>query len=62
MICFLDRTFCTYEDCSKWIKCSLALGPDVKLRALEWWGKSDPPICVYAEKPKCFTKEIQNGN
>jgi hypothetical protein len=54
MICFLDKTFCEYETCSKWLRCPSALGPDVHLRALAWWGKPDPPICVFAEKPECY--------
>jgi hypothetical protein len=61
MLCFMDKTYCTYETCSKWIQCPRAFGVADKLKALAWWGKPDPPICVFADKPDCF-EENENGN
>lgn len=55
MLCFMDSTFCTYyTECAKGKTCRRALTPEVEKRALEWWGKPDPPICVYADKPECL--------
>lgn len=54
MMCFRDRTYCPYDTCYKWSTCNCALTKKVQDSALVWWGKPDPPICVYAEKPKCF--------
>jgi len=54
MICFRDKTFCGFEDCAKWVTCPRALGVADKLAALLWWGKPDPPICVFAEHPDCY--------
>lgn len=54
----MDSTFCPYYiECTKGKTCHRALTPEVEKQALEWWGEPDPPICVYADKPECFTKE-----
>jgi hypothetical protein len=56
MICYLDKTFCTfYETCDKKNTCSLPLTPQVKANAKKWWGEEGAPIAVFTEKPECHT-------
>ena len=56
-MCYKDKTFCPYESCKLFRSCSRALTKEVKASAKEWWGKDDPPICVYSERPSCFIRE-----
>lgn len=60
MICFRDRCYCNFfSKCKNGNTCDRSLTDKVKSDALTWWGKSDPPICVYTDTPECFiTKEI----
>lgn len=53
MLCYRDMTFCNYLDCAN-KQCSRRLTDDVIKSASKWWGKDNPPICVFAEKPNCF--------
>lgn len=60
MMCYKDKTFCTfYEKCTNGKECNRALTPIVQQQAEKWWGNKDVPINVYSTKPECF-KEIKN--
>jgi len=56
MICYLDRAWCPYwQSCSRGDVCSRALTKDIEAGAVAWWGKTDPPIQYYSDKPECFS-------
>lgn len=55
MLCYGDRTYCSFfEKCKNGDNCSRALNKNVLDGALKWWGKPGAPICQYVDKPKCF--------
>ena len=55
MICYRDMTFCSYwKECKDGINCFRALTSQVIYNAGKWWGKENPPISLFAEKPDCF--------
>lgn len=61
-MCFEDRTFCPYfRKCTNGKTCQKALTTDVWQRAKDWWGEDNPPVAVFAEKPKCFVEEVSEG-
>ena len=67
MMCYLDRTFCTFNIlCQKASTCERVLTDKIKADADKWWGKEGAPICVYSEFPPCFvpffSKENTNEN
>jgi hypothetical protein len=55
MMCYKDRTWCTF-----WTNCKNAPQCEHKLKlsdidaAREWWGGDNPPICQFKEKPDCY--------
>lgn len=55
MMCYKDRTWCSfYEDC-KHVECKIRLTHEVKQAAEKWWGSGDgAPISVYVSKPDCW--------
>jgi hypothetical protein len=54
MLCFEDITFCTfYADCIHQYTCNRPLTSEVQEQAEKWWGKPNPPICTFLDKPKC---------
>jgi len=62
MICFRDKTFCTFfTKCKDGSTCHSALTPLVNQGAERWWktfnidGK--PPVCVFIDKPDCFKEK-----
>ena len=62
MMCYKDKTFCTFEDCEKWDGCSKAYTNEIAAAAVDWWkvggGKpEDAPVCFYADMPGCHSKE-----
>lgn len=64
MICYRDMTFCPFhEECGIGDACMRALTDEVIADAQKWWSwfngsqTDGVPICQYAEKPNCFTKE-----
>lgn len=59
MICYKDKTWCTYKECKHSKTCKRFLSEQIKLDAKKWWNdsESEPPICVYIDKPECFTKK-----
>jgi hypothetical protein len=59
MMCYKDRTFCTYwKECKSGEKCPSALTDDVRSGAKKWWGSDDAPIAMYIDKPQCFEDAI----
>lgn len=57
MLCYKDRTFCTfYKDCKNQEECVRPLTDKVRSEAMSWWGSDDPPIMVFTEKPDCHKK------
>lgn len=53
MLCYRDMTFCDYKCCAKFDKCDRALTDKVYTDAEKWMHGG--PICIYAEKPVCYT-------
>jgi hypothetical protein len=55
---YKDVTFCPfYLECIYGETCKVALTPKVEDTAKEWWGKDNPPISVYLDKPNCFKEK-----
>jgi len=50
MICYKDRTFCRFEDCTEFETCYRALTIEHQTNA----NKLDLPICSFSDKPECF--------
>jgi hypothetical protein len=62
MICYKDRRFCRhYKGCTKVKECGRALTFKVKQDAAKWWGGSNPPIDMWAERPDCYTSEEKDN-
>jgi hypothetical protein len=63
MICYKDRTWCTFSTCSNFSrdKCFRAFTEEEKERAIKWWGSDEYPIAVFMGKPECFTEDSQSG-
>lgn len=69
MMCFEDRTFCTYyETCTHGDVCSKALTAVVKEQAAEWArsfllngeqkDKLVIPIMIFTDKPDCYAEIV----
>ncbi len=56
MICYRDRTFCPFDTCKHFETCKIALTEQVKKDAKKWWGKDNPPIAEYVDKPNCYNE------
>jgi len=57
-MCYKDMTFCDfYKSCANAFDCQRKLTPEVRKVARKWWGKSNPPIAIFIDKPDCY-KEI----
>jgi len=60
MICYKDKTFCTYWlQCKDGYACNRALTPQVKEDADRWWKgfkhpEEEPPIAIYGSPPSCY--------
>ena len=68
---YKNKTYCTYNLCSKWNDCEKALTNRISIAAIHWWKglkrKTDngAPVLIFTKKPECFKKieeEILNGN
>lgn len=57
MICYRDMTFCQFKDCKNFETCGRAFTEKVQQEAIEWWGKNDPPVAFFVDKPDCFDKK-----
>lgn len=56
MLCYKDMTFCKFhKECAKGKECDRALTDEVIKDAEQWWGKKGAPVCIFMEKPECFT-------
>lgn len=63
MMCYKDMTWCPFfGDCKKANECDRPLTAEVIIAAKAWWGKDDPPICVFTEKPSCHEPLTQENN
>lgn len=63
MICFRDKTFCSYwQACTKGETCERALKPEVIVDGTKWWGSEDFPIAMYTAKPSCFDPVVKSSN
>lgn len=59
MICYKDKTFCTfYRECKDGKTCDRSLTEDVQYQAKLWWKSNNPPICQFQNKPDCFVQSI----
>lgn len=65
MMCFKDMTFCNAKDCKHFgdreidpDMCFRSLTDKVKKEAEGWWGNDKYPICIFTEKPKCYTPKF----
>jgi hypothetical protein len=59
VLCFRDQTFCTFwENCAKAPECHRPLTPEVREKALKWWGGEGYPISMFLNKPSCH-EEVQ---
>lgn len=55
MICYQDRTFCSfYRECNDGAMCDRALTDEVLEDAKRWFGESGAPVSEFAYKPECF--------
>jgi hypothetical protein len=58
MICYKDKTWCTYTECIKSKICKSFLTKEEELKADNWWkefkSKDIAPIARYTTKPKCY--------
>lgn len=52
-MCYKDKTFCSFLDCKN-LQCDRRLTDVVESAARRWWGKDNPPICMFAAEPDCF--------
>lgn len=58
MICYKDKTWCTYTECIKSKVCKEFLSDEEKEKADKWWNTTGPyipaPIMRFTTKPKCY--------
>lgn len=58
MICYKDKTWCTFSECKNSKDCKSFLTDKIKEDADKWWniaGHYVPaPIMKYTTKPKCY--------
>ena len=58
MICYKDKTFCSfYKTCSKGDSCHRALTPKIELDAIKWWGSESASIAIFVDKPDCYEEK-----
>ena len=57
---YKNKTYCTYNLCSKWNDCSKSLTNKVSIAAIHWWKnlkiktENGAPIIIYSKRPECF--------
>ena len=54
MICYKDKTFCSFVSCYKHNTCNLFFTQEMFNDAMNWWGNDDPPIAIMIDKPGCY--------
>ena len=58
MICYKDKTWCTFSECKHSKDCKSFLTDKIKEDADKWWNTKEPhkpvPIMKYATKPDCY--------
>jgi hypothetical protein len=50
MLCYRDKTFCSFSDCKEYNRCHRAITQEVKDGA----NRIGLPICRFVEQPDCF--------
>jgi len=59
MICYKDKTFCTYNViCKNSFQCDRLLTKEIKEEAI----KSGLPVAVYTDFPDCFVRWFEPDN
>lgn len=54
MMCFRDMTFChDAEECKNHKECPRWLSPELKMKAIKWWGGVDYPVAFSSFKSEC---------
>ena len=61
MLCYADKTFCSYwKECKKGLSCNRAL-TDIILKRAQKWSEGikadDILICQFGDKPECFEEK-----
>ncbi len=59
MIHFRDMTFCREETCARFGPCPRSLTEEVIADGIAWWGGEDFPIAMFARRPKCYEKPLE---
>jgi hypothetical protein len=55
MICYRDKVWCPYwQSCANGDACPRAWTKAVQADAVAWWGKPNPPVDYFQDKPECF--------
>lgn len=61
MICYKDKTWCTFSECKRSKDCKSFLTDKIKEDADKWWNIIGPyipaPIMKYTTKPKCYEQD-----
>jgi hypothetical protein len=56
MICYRDKVWCPYwRSCANGDTCPRAWTKAVQADAIAWWGKPNPPVDYFQDKPECFS-------
>ena len=58
MLCYKDKTWCTYTECIKSKVCKEFLSDEEKEKADKWWRDKDKaPIMRFTTKPGCYEED-----
>ena len=57
MLCYKDKTFCTFSSCSKTKTCPIFFTEEDHKNALVWWGDKNYPVSIFTEKPNCYEEK-----
>ena len=60
MICYADKTWCTFLDCTD-KKCNRRFDHKEMKKAKKWWGNDVPPVCTFYDKPDCYNTEQEDA-
>ena len=54
MMCYKDKTFCSFSDCKHCHTCDSAYTGEHQSKAEKWWGGKGAPVMFYVNKPFCY--------
>lgn len=62
MMCYRDRRFCPFNDCTKFNTCANAYTDQVQAAAERWWVSGggiaeNTPVDLWADKPQCYKEK-----